>query len=197
MKKVIFLSVSFFWLHTFSFGQTEKYIQLLEKAIPYWDGIQILNLKPFSDFKLELKDTSDFRDELYGLKIDTKILEELITNSKNIDTAFWNDAKLKKVILVRSKQQDISMKYITDKFKTQDSSVIEAYRFEANNYNNTNYKLRSILSFSRPIFDNSKQYAIICCDKGHISEDCRGMISLYQISNEQWNFVGNIYNCTF
>jgi len=165
-------------------------------------NIQFVLIKPLAEFKLNIKDTLEYQDYLFGetyskYKIDTKILADIINNSKLPDTTNWTEKEIDKFILINSRKENVKLKYVINKFKPHNENEIKNYRKTIRQFNQTSEPFRSIFSFSRPVFDNSKLFAIVCYDKGHSGLHCGGKITLYHFTDDKWRTIGDIYNCTY
>jgi GH15 family glucan-1,4-alpha-glucosidase len=197
----LFLIISYLLFQTnLSFGQVSNYKNLIDTATH--KNVKFVQMKPLTEFELNIRDTSEYQDYLFGetlskFKIDIKILLEIINNSKLPDSTFWTDKELDKFILVKSRDENVSLQYVINKFQPDSKSEIKNYRRTLRQYNQTAETLRNIFSFSKPVFDNSKLFAIVCYDKGHSGLHCRGQITLYHFIDDKWQTIGDIYNCIY
>ena len=181
-------------------GQDINYQKLLDSAIDIECEFRIVNNAPFDKFELILSDTADY---LYNLNnhsypnciLDRNSLTQIIINSKNRQLNKWTDQELKKAIIIAGKQQLIDTNYIENKFSSLDIEKQKTYLYYARKFNDRDIYYTSTFSYSRPIFDNTKKYALICFDKGYSTKNCMGEWTLYHFYNDKWIRIGNIYNC--
>jgi len=142
-----------------------------------------------------MTDTSLYMQHLEAVahyKLDSRILKELIRNSRNADTTYWTDKELKAFILVKSRNEHVGLKEALAKLKTADEQQIKLYSKLVNEFNNTGAWDRNILYFSRPIFDNTKQFAIVQFSNGHGGSGGGGSITLFHIDGKEWKEIGDI-----
>jgi|GEM_PF-2442470 len=183
------------------FGQISNYQQLIDAATA--KNVLFVQRIPLIEFELKLSDTLYYQRELLlgaksKFKLDSKMISEIINNSKSADSTYWNDNELPKFIIVSSRQEYLRLKDIIKKFNLTDKDEIKKYRKIVDQYNQTEpVGFRPVYAFSKPIFDNSKMFAIVCYDKGHSGPGCRGQITLFQFVENEWRPIGNIYNCTY
>jgi hypothetical protein len=127
-------------------------------------------------------------------KLDSSILFEIIQNAKEIDTSIWKEEELKSFIIVDNRNDTVSKSYAVKKANKLDSNKVKTL---VDYYNLTSPNSRIITSLSRPIFDNSKKYAIIEIStfwdaglSGVGGED----IFLYHFQDNRWIQVGAIFS---
>ena len=174
-------------------GQINKYNQLLDSATKC-AGL-FTGIRPAINEKLDIRDTTFYKENLNESplhKVDNKALVELIQNCKNADTTNWTDKEIKRSILVKNRDDLVSLKQVIAKFNLIDKKDIKLYRKQVNNFNNTNSWDKNISYFSRPIFDNSKKYAVIYFDNGHSGLNGGGHIDLFFFSNDNWQQIGTL-----
>jgi hypothetical protein len=172
-------------------GQTNCYKTLLDSAIKF-TGPLFVGANPIAKIRLEEKDIRENYDDLKDLckEADSTILFQIIRNSKKIDTVSWADTELDKFILIQNRDQDVQLKYIVRKFNLTDKKKIRYYRKQINQFNLVDASDRNIFYYSRPVFDDSKQFAIIQWDNGHSWLDGGGGIKLYKLTGDTWKEVG-------
>lgn len=178
------------------FGQTKSYQGLLD-TISKKHHLQVVSSKPISKIELNEKEMWNyfyfFRD--YEMKVlDTVMLLEIIMNSKNIDTSLWSDKELTAVILVHNREDNINAKEFIQKFGLTDNKLIRHFRKQINQINSTAPYNRRILSLSRPVFDNSKRFAIVQWDNAHSGLGGGGGIVLYHFDGIHWKEIGTVMN---
>lgn len=175
-------------------AQTIKYQNLLDTAITF-NGQLFVDAKPITEIRL---DQNELRNYFYIFRdyekstLDTIMLLEIISNSKKPDTTVWLDTELNKFILVNDRNENVDLKYVIHKFQLIDKKQIKFYRQKVNKINSTDNYDKNIYSYSRPVFDNSKNFAIIQWDNGHSGLGGGGGIILYQFTEGNWKRLGNI-----
>ncbi len=200
MRRPALILLCIIFITNFAIGQVLQYKNLINTATT--KNIKFVLTKPLTEFELNIKDTLEYQDYLFGetfskYKIDNKVLAQIINNSKSPDSTFWTDEELDKFILVKNRDENVNLHYVIKKFKIDNKNEIKSYRKTLKKYNQTAESFRSIFSFSKPVFDNSKLFAIVCYDKGHSGLHCRGKITLFHFIDNKWQTVGDIYNCTY
>lgn len=174
------------------FAQDSLYQQLINVATSRSEFF--ISIKPLSDFKIELKDTSYYLGNLMESSrfekdsIGTGLIAELIRNCKKPDMRGWTDAELSKFVLVKNRIEKIDAKKALLKFMSTDEKLLKDQQDQISNYNKTNSKKRLINSFSRPVFDKTRQFAIIVND---VPND-GGSTTLYHFEKNQWKRIGNL-----
>ena len=117
----------------------------------------------------------------------------LILNSKFSDTTIWKDSELSNFLLVQERGETISKKYAIQKFHLTDKKQIRHCNKLVRKFNSTETIDRRLCHLSRPVFDNSKTFAIIEWDNGYSYLLGGGGIILYQLqSNNTWKELGVI-----
>jgi hypothetical protein len=122
------------------------------------------------------------------------MFSQIIQNSIAADTTLWTDNELPKFILINERAETVSKKYVVQKFKLTDKKQIKHFTKYVNKFNSTDILDRVICYYSRPIFDNSKTFAIVQWDNGHSYLDGGGGIILYQLQGDTWKELGTILN---
>lgn len=177
-----------------SFGQTiPSYNSLLDTATK-GSGL-FISAYPVKSIRLNLSDTSNYRDYLkseYNYEIDETVLIELIENCKNPDTTKWIDEDLKKFVLVETSETYINAKDIIKKFNLADKSQVKKLKRQIADFNYTNPLTKDIYYFSRPVFDNTKTYAVISHGNGNKGLMGRDYISLFHYESSSWKEIGVI-----
>jgi hypothetical protein len=179
-----------------SFGQTKQYQNLLDTAFS-GHGALIVCSKPLTRIQLDPTDMGTYfyfhRD--YANKIlDTTMFADIIQNSKSVDTALWQGTEFKSFIFVSNKDENISKNYAIQKLQLIDKSQVKFYKNQINRYNSTDSYKRNLYYFSRPVFDKSKEYAIVQWDNAHSGLGGGGGIILYHLQGETWKQEGIIMN---
>lgn len=177
-----------------SFGQTKHYQNLLDTA---FSGALIACSKPMKKIQLDPTDMSTyfyFHRDYANKVLDTIMFAEIIENSKSVDTTLWKDTELKSFIVVSNKEKTITKKKVLQKLQLTDKSKIKIYKKQINRYNSTDSYNKNLYYFSRPVFDKSKEYAIVQWDNAHSGLGGGGGIILYHLQGDTWKQVGIIMN---
>lgn len=179
-----------------SFGQPRQYQNLLDTALN-GHGALIVCSKPITKIQLDKTDIWNYfyfhRDYANNI-LDTIMFAQIIANSNSVDTTFWQDTELKSFIVVSSREETISKKKAFEKLKLTDKSQVKLYKKQINRYNSTDSYNRNLYYFSRPVFDNSKKYAIVQWDNAHSGLGGGGGIILYHLQGDSWKELGIIMN---
>lgn len=180
-----------------SFGQINNYHNLLDTALNGLCGL-FVHSKPLKITRLDPKEMREYVEYIKGRSnqsLDTVMFSQIIRNSKFADTTFWADKELPKVLLVSERDETVSKKYALKKLGLTDKKQIKIYNKQINKFNLTEASDRNLCYFSRPVFDNSKTFAIIQWDNGHSYLGGGGGIILYQLQNDNtWKEFGIISN---
>lgn len=182
--------------YSISFGQTKQYQNLLDTALSR-HGALVIYSKPISKIQLDKTDIQEyfyFHRDYANKVLDTIMFAQIIENSKSADTAFWQDKELKSFIVVANKEEMISKKKVFRKLQLTDKKQIKLYKYQINRYNSSDSYNRNLYYFSRPVFDNSKKYAIVQWDNAHSGLGGGGGVTLYHLQGSTWKEVGIIMN---
>ena len=185
-----------FLIGSTSFGQTKRYQNLLDTALS-GHGALIICSKPITRIKLDPEEMWKyfyFHHDYANKVLDTLMFAQIIKNSKLADTTLWQDNELKIYLVVENKNENVSNKYATEKLRLTNRKLIKLYKRQINRYNSINSYNRNLYYFSRPVFDNSKDYAIVQWDNAHSGLGGGGGIVLYQLQDDIWKEVGIIMN---
>lgn len=170
-----------------SFGQTNNYQNLLDTALE-GHGSLFVHSKPLKVTRLELKELSFYFENArdYSNKnLDTVMLSQIIQNTVTADTTLWTDNELPNFILINKRTETVSKKYVVQKFKLTDKKQIKHFIKYVKKFNSTDIADRVICYYSRPIFNNSKTFAIVEWDNGHSYLGDGGGIKLYQLQSDK------------
>ena len=127
--------------------------------------------------------------------LDTTMFFQIIQNSKLSDTTLWTDKELPKALLVNERDERISKRYASQKLGLTDDKQKRLIKKQVTKFNLTETFDRNICYFSRPVFDNSKLFAIVQWDNGHSYLGGGGGIILFQLqSDTTWKEFGIISN---
>ena len=180
-----------------SFAQTNNYQNLLDTALR-GHGSSFLHTTPIKVTRLDRKDLWYYFENVRDYsnqKLDTVMFSQIIQNSKGTDTTLWTDNELPNFILINERAETVSKKYVIQKFKVTDQKQIKHFTKYVNKFNSTDTSERIVCYYSRPIFDNSKTFAIIEWDNGHGYLGGGGGIILYQLQGDNtWKDFGVILN---
>jgi hypothetical protein len=176
-------------------GQVAGYQHLLDTALAGHNAL-FVHSKPSTIKRLdptEIKYYIEYAKNRSNVVLDSIILLQIVNNSKSPDTTSWTDNELPNFLLVNNRSERVSKKYAINKLKLTDKSKSKIYLKQINRFNSTTVIDRDIYYFSRPVFDNSKKFAIIQWDNGHSYLGGGGGIVLYQLQDErQWKELGVI-----
>ena len=174
---------------SYSFAQTNNYQSLLDTAIR-GHGSLFLHSKPLKVTRLDPKELWYYFEnarDYSNQKLDTVMFSQIIQNAVAADTTIWTDNELPNFILINDRAETVSKKYVVQKFKLTDKKQIKHFTKYSNKFNSTDISDRVIFYYSRPIFDNSKTFAIVQWDNGHSYLGGGGGIMLYQLhSDKTW-----------
>ena len=195
------MRLSFIFLLLFlcsnSFGQTTSYQNLLDTAIS-GRSVVFVNSKPLSVTRLDPKDMWQYIENLReysSQKLDTVIFSEIIYNTKLADTALWVDEELPKSLLLKERDEIVSKKYALQKLGWNDDKQIRFIKRQVNKFNSAETIDKNLSYFSRPVFDNSKTFAIVQWDNGHSYLGGGGGIILYKMQGDKsWRELGIVLN---
>ena len=193
MRLSIFL---FLFICSSSVAQTNSYQNLLDTAFK-GHGDLFVHSKPLKITRLDPKEMwyyAEILKEYSNQKLDTVMFLQIIQNTRSLDTTLWRDNENPFALLVNSRDETVSKKYAIQKFSLTDKRKIKFYRKQINQFNATETFNRNISYFSRPIFDNSKTFAIVQWDNGHGGLGGGGTIILYHLQGGTWNEIGIIMN---
>jgi hypothetical protein len=145
--------------------------------------------------KLDPNDMRMYADhflEYSGKVLDTTMLSEIITNSRAVNTDVWQDGEFKNLLVVQSRDQEISRKYLIEKLHLSGKKQIRYFTRQINRYNEMDPSDRNIYYFSKPVYNNSGDYAIVQWDNGHSGLSGGGGINLYHLEGNEWLEAGVI-----
>lgn len=187
----------FLFICSNSFAQTSNYQNLIDTALR-GHGSLFLHSKPLKITRLNPKEMWYYFENLRDYsneKLDTIMFSQIIQNAEAADTTLWTNNELPYFILVSERAETVSKKYVIQKFKLTDKKQIRHFTKYVNSFNSTEISDRVICYYSRPVFDNSKTYAIVQWDNGHSYLGGGGGIMLYQLqSDKTWKEYGVVLN---
>jgi hypothetical protein len=180
-----------------SFGQTNNYQKLLDTAFRF-HGSLIVHSKPLIVTRLNEKEMWYYYENVKGYsnqELDTLMFSQIIDNAKTVDSTIWTDNELPFNLLVDQRSENVSKEYVIQKFKLNNRNQIRNLAKYVNKFNSTKISDRVICYYSRPVFDNSKTFAIVQWDNGHSYLGGGGGIILYRLqSDKTWKEFGTILN---
>lgn len=195
MRLTIFTLLSI--IGSTSFGQINNYQNLLDSALS-GHGSLFVHSKPLKVTRLDPKEIRYYFENIMDYssrKLDTIMFLQIIQNSKFADTTPWTDNEFPSSLLVNERDETVSKKYAFRKLGLTDDKKIKFYKKQINKFNSTPTVDRNLSYFSRPIFDNSKTFAIIQWDNGHGNLGGGGGIILYQLQGDTtWKEFGIVLN---
>jgi len=171
-----------------TFGQDKSVQNLLDTASKSIG--QFVKNVPLNNSRLYMGDTTEYKNyltEVFQQTIDTKYLIEIIQNSKLVDTSIWLDTELPTSILTEGYKEAVDFDYVLKKFKLTDKKQKRYYRKLINDFN-SDFVRRKFYYLSRPVFDNSKEYAVVTISNSFEG----GMLTLFKKSGNTWHELGNI-----
>lgn len=181
-------------------AQTGNYQNLLDTAFK-GHGSMFVHSKPLIVTKLDRREMWYYFEnvvEYSNRKLDTVMFAQIIQNVKNGDTAIWTDNELPNFFLVKERDETISKKYALQKMRFTSAKQMRVVKKQVRIFNSTQMPDRNIFYFSRPVFDDSKTFAIVEWDNGHSYLFGGGGIVLYQLqSDNTWKESGVILNWSY
>ena len=177
-----------------SFGQTINYQNLLNTALK-GHGSLFLCSKPLKISQLNPKEMWLYVENLRAYsaqRLDTTMFSQIIQNSLIADTTLWTDNELQNFILVNERAETVSKRYVIQKFKLTDKKEVKHLNKYINKFNSTDPVNRVVCYYSRPVYDNSKTFAVVQWDNGHSHLRGGGGIKLYHLQGETWKEIGDI-----
>lgn len=171
-----------------TFGQDKSVQNLLDTASKSIG--QFVKKVPLNNSRLYMGDTTEYKNylsEVFHQTIDTKYLIEIIQSSKLVDTSIWLDTELTTSILTEGYKEAVDFNYVLKKLKLTDKKQKRYYRKLINDFN-SDFVRRKFYYMSRPVFDNSKEYAVVTISNSFEG----GMLTLFKKSGDTWHALGNI-----
>jgi hypothetical protein len=130
--------------------------------------------------------------ECSGKPLDTAMFSQIISNSRALNTDVWQDGELKNLLVVQNREQEISKRYLMEKLNLAGKKQIRYFTRQINRYNETDPSDRNIYYFSKPVYNNSGEYAVVQWDNGHSGLSGGGGVNLYHLEGNDWFEVGVI-----
>jgi len=155
----------------------------------------VASAHPIKDIKLDAKDMELYVENLmdYSDKVlDTVMFSEIIKNAASPDTSTWKEEELKNLLVVNTRDEAISKKYLIEKLNLAGKKQMRYYTRHINRYNETDPNDRNIYFFSKPVYSNSGRYAVVQWDNGNKDFTGGGGINLYHLEGKEWAEVGVI-----
>jgi hypothetical protein len=157
--------------------------------------VLVAGAAPISKINLDPARMEEYADNFIrtsNKQLDTTMFSQIIRNAASLDTSDWKDDELKNLFLVNAKEENISKNYLFRKLKLSSKKRIKFYTREINRYNSTEPSDRNIYYYSRPVYDNSGEYAIVQWNNGHSGMVGGGGIKLYHLEDMAWVEVGEV-----
>jgi hypothetical protein len=183
-----FTLIALFVISVSTHGQDKSVQNLLDTATKSIG--QFVKNVPLNNSRLYQSDTTEYKNylfEVFEQTIDTKYLIEIIQNSKTVDTSIWLDMELPNSILIGGYSDFVDFDYVKHKFNLTEKKQIRYIRKIINDFN-TDFVRRKFYYISRPVFDHSKNYAVLTISNSYEG----GMLTLYKKVGENWQLMGNI-----
>ena len=197
MRLSIFLILFIF---SSSHAQTSIYKNLLDTALR-GHGSLFVHSKPLVVTQLDPKEMWYYFEnvkEYSNRKLDTVMFLQIIQNTKTSDSTVWTDNELPNFLLVKEREEAVSKKYAFQKLGLTSDKKMRFVRKQVRMFNSKQVADRNLFYFSRPVFDESKTFAIVQWDNGHSYVFGGGGIILYQLqSDKTWKEFGIILNWSY
>lgn len=180
-------------------AQSHHYQKLVDTAFT-GIGLQIVDMRPFSRFDFDLPGMKWYKGNYEyntNKKLDTIMFAQIIKNAANADTTLWKQEELNKFVLVSAKDEKLSKEDVLRKLDFTDASQISELERLVNQYNALTAYYKNIYHFSRPVFDDSKRFAIVQWDNGHAGRSGGGEMDLYELIGDSWIKSGNILHWVY
>ena len=182
------LGIFFFLIGFSGLGQSfEK--SLIDSAINY-SGKLFVNSEPTIKLNIDAKELwrhyPSWYESLKKLGIDTTLLFQFIDNRKNIDTTTWTDGELSNVLVINNPAAQINLKSAIQKLRPATKKQTRSYTKRIKQYNAL-LPFSDSYSFSKPVYDNSREYAIV---QSETTGWGSGRITIYHLSGGIWRTFG-------
>lgn len=144
--------------------------------------------KPIFFLGLKREEYADYAYNLitdFGIVIDTQVVGQIIDNSVYMDKRSWRSYDMRRTILVKNSNTTISKGCIDRHLKYLSPKEVLEFKEAIAYYNSQLTTNRNVISFSRPVFSNDKQYAAI-----RYSSLYRFGVDLYRFYDGAWHSVG-------
>lgn len=151
--------------------------------------------KPISHIQLDNSDMweyFDFVENRYHISLDTIMFLQIIKNAKFADTTLWSENEIHNKILLNNRHEFIKPKKGIEKLGITGKKECRIYRKIINEFNSLNIYDRNIYYYSRPIFNDTKSFAIIQRDNAHSGLGGGGGIYLYKFTNNSWRKIASV-----
>jgi hypothetical protein len=174
-------------------AQTKEYKNLLSVAFGKYDHVMVYKIPTPVSFhtKNVLTLAKNFK-RYYHKDVDTVLLLQIIQNAQHSDTTEWAEEELPRFLLVSSRTESISIKQAVHKLSLTDKQQLRSLKRQIRRFNLTDAYDRDISYFSRPVFDNSKSFAIIRWSDAHSGLGGGGGLVLYQRTENDWVMLGEL-----
>jgi hypothetical protein len=185
MKKYSF--VLMFWALN-SFGQNNCFQNAIENVLG--NNLHFVYQKPIGKMELNENDIEYYCDKLKSnnILIDSVILKQIFQNSKNVDTTLWLDNEFSNYLIITDLEKKITKEY-QKKFENKRCKLIDN---DIKVFNSLLPSSRDIYHISRPVYDNSKKYAVVQWDNAHGGLGGGGGIIFMEYKNSSWIYLALI-----
>jgi hypothetical protein len=171
MRVLVFLSVL---TACFEWGYSQGYKQLYDLALDH----KFIFSKPLTKLHFE---KYTYAQNFKGY-IDSVAYVEIVNNSNKLDSASWTDDEVTNAILIPKEDIKLSWSKVYGRIRNKDKETIARFRRDVSQFNKTRPSDRLIFQYSRPIFSNEGNYAMIQCTYAK-----KGFgITFYQKKNNSW-----------
>lgn len=190
MRNSLFIFFGLIALTLITNSQTYLNKELLDSATIN-GGIFVLK-HPIKSLGLSKSEVSTYNETLldYGFSLlDTIILNQLVENSKQIDTTDWIDIEISNAILIDDISVKIDLNKALNKFNSFDTKQRTIIKQNVEQFNSLPSYQRNIWSYSKPVFDNYRKYAVV----GFWRPGGGGLLLLH-LTNNSWHKIGYLKN---
>ena len=190
MKRYLFVLI-LFQFAVQSFGQSNRYLQLLE--IAKGQAGLVLWSKP-ARVSLDSGIIKQYFRRVFKVEINDSLLSDLIHSTRMMDTTKWKAEEFSRTVLIEDRSITINTKRILDSWKISDKIERKKYRQFLNNWINTNEQERPVNRLSKPVLTKNEEYGVIKKDLTEGGLCCGGQVNLYKYESGGWKDVGVIYS---
>ena len=181
------LSLFFFLLMVqyVSYSQNER--ALINMAI----NDRYIYAEPIKRIELDRWDvTSKTYGPLNELKehVDSTVFFSIIENISKLDTALWRQQEFDSTIVVKYRKETLSVDSIMVERRSHNKKESKYFKHLIKKYNASPVDQRRVISFSRPVFDNSRNYAVM---KYSVAKSGFGIL-IFHFVNGSWKELGPV-----
>ncbi|MDO7888195.1 hypothetical protein [Hymenobacter cheonanensis] len=148
---------------------------------------------PLPQLYFTWSDTADLFNRRTGSTLTTRdvsreTLTELVRNSYQMSAASWTATELDSVLLVDRRGASLYFDAHLKRLSAGNEHLTKFYKKAIRHYNATDSSERDIASYTRPVFNANKRYALVEYDNGYMLGG-RGYIVLYK-REKSWREIG-------